>query len=286
MYPALERVPSELFGICVVGTTAPSRSGRRRVEFSIMSVSKPFVFALVCEALGADEVREPVGVNATGLPFNSVEALERSADGPTNPMVNPGAIATTSLAPGGSADEKWEFVCDGLSRVRGPDALVDDEVYALRVGEQPPQPRSPGFSRATAGSRCRPGRGARPLHAAVLVEGDAHDLAVMGATLADGGVNPITGERVIDADRLPAHARRDDDGRALRDLGRLDLRHRPARQERDRRRHRHGLAWQGRAGDVRPAARCRRQQRSGQLVARFLSRRLGLDLFVSSPASP
>jgi len=57
--------------------------------FSIMSVSKPFVFALVCRQLGADDVREKLGVNATGLPFNSLEAVERGKDGTTNPMVNP-----------------------------------------------------------------------------------------------------------------------------------------------------------------------------------------------------
>jgi hypothetical protein len=73
-----------------------------------MSVSKPFVFALVCEQLGPDAVRDRVGVNGTGLPFNSLAAVERSDDGRTNPMVNSGAIATTSLAPG------WEAHRGGL----------------------------------------------------------------------------------------------------------------------------------------------------------------------------
>jgi glutaminase len=65
-----------------------------------MSVAKPFVFALVCQAVGPDEVRERVGVNATGLAFNSLKAIKRGAAGRTNPMVNPGATATTSLVPG------------------------------------------------------------------------------------------------------------------------------------------------------------------------------------------
>ena len=56
--------------------------------FSIMSVSKPFVFALVCQRIGAARAHELLGVNSTGLPFNSLEAVERSADGRTNPMVN------------------------------------------------------------------------------------------------------------------------------------------------------------------------------------------------------
>ena len=72
-----------------------------------MSVSKPFVFALVCQAIGAGEARTKLGVNATGLPFNSLEALERAGDGRTNPMVNSGAIATSSLVPGANRVEKW-----------------------------------------------------------------------------------------------------------------------------------------------------------------------------------
>ena len=100
VYPALARVPRELFGVCVVGTSGRVYgAGDIDREFSIMSVSKPFVFALVCDELGPDRAREAVGVNATGLPFNSVTAVEQSPDGRTNPMVNPGAITTTSFVP-------------------------------------------------------------------------------------------------------------------------------------------------------------------------------------------
>jgi glutaminase len=98
VYPALARVPGELFGICVADTRGNLWGvGDDQHAFSIMSVSKPFVFALVCQDLGAEEARERLGVNATGLPFNSLAAVERGDDGRTNPMVNPGAIATTSL---------------------------------------------------------------------------------------------------------------------------------------------------------------------------------------------
>ncbi|MCP6756440.1 glutaminase, partial [Klebsiella pneumoniae] len=83
--------------------------------FTIMSISKPFVFALVCDRLGTEEARGRLGVNATGLPFNSVIAIEQGDDGRTNPMVNAGAIATTSLVPGSSYDDRWRFIVDGLS---------------------------------------------------------------------------------------------------------------------------------------------------------------------------
>lgn len=113
-YPALARAPRNLFGICVASTYgALFAAGDVDIEFTIMSVAKPFVFALVCQALGAQEVRSKVGVDATGLPFNSVMAVELDPDRLTNPMVNSGAIATTSLAPGATAAAKWQFVQEG-----------------------------------------------------------------------------------------------------------------------------------------------------------------------------
>jgi glutaminase len=120
VYPALARVPGDLFGVCVVGTSGNVyAAGDADHEFSIMSVSKPFVFALVCQCLGAEEARDRLGVNSTGLPFNALAAIERGQDGRTNPMVNPGAIATTSLVPGATADARWQFIHDGLSRFAG-----------------------------------------------------------------------------------------------------------------------------------------------------------------------
>jgi glutaminase len=97
--------------------------------FSIMSVSKPFVFALVCESLGSEEARRRLGVNSTGLPFNSLPAIEQSRDGRTNPMVNPGAIATTSLVHGATAEAKWQLIHDGLSRFAGRPLSINGEVY-------------------------------------------------------------------------------------------------------------------------------------------------------------
>jgi hypothetical protein len=98
VYPALARVPRDLFGLCVVGTSGRVHgAGDIEYEFSIMSVSKPFVFALICETIGPEAARDKLGANATGLPFNSLAAIEQGG-GRTNPMVNAGAIATTSLA--------------------------------------------------------------------------------------------------------------------------------------------------------------------------------------------
>jgi len=95
-----------------------------------MSVSKPFVFALVCETIGPEQARDKLGANATGLAFNSLAAIEQGSNGRTNPMVNAGAIATTSLAPGATAEEKWKFIHDGLSRFAGRTLPLNEEVYA------------------------------------------------------------------------------------------------------------------------------------------------------------
>ena len=131
VYPALAEVPSDLFGICVVGTNGEIYAvGDADYEFSIMSVSKPFVFASVCQVVGAEEARRKLGANATGLPFNSLAAVERSGDGRTNPMVNAGAIATTSLVPGETADAKWDFIYAALSQFAGRPLSLNEEVYA------------------------------------------------------------------------------------------------------------------------------------------------------------
>ena len=73
------------------------------------------------------------------MPFNSVAGIERSPDGRTNPMVNAGAIATTSLVPGTTLDAKWKFIHDGLSQFAGRKLPMNEEVSALRLGDQLPQ---------------------------------------------------------------------------------------------------------------------------------------------------
>src|SRR5262245_33421939 len=131
IYPALENVPRDLFGICVVRTDGFVYSvGDADYDFAIMSVSKPFLFALICDLIGPEDARDKLGVNATGLPFNSLVSIEWSRDGRTNPMVNAGAIATTSLVPGNNSDEKWRFILDGLSAFAGRKLALDEEIYA------------------------------------------------------------------------------------------------------------------------------------------------------------
>ncbi len=199
VYPALARVPSELFGICVVGTKGEIHSvGDAEHEFSIMSVSKPFVFALVCQVIGAEQARQKLGANATGLPFNSLAAVEWSGDGRTNPMVNAGAIAATSLMPGVTADEKWKLIHDGLSQFAGRPLPLNEEVYESATKTNY---RNQGIARLLQSFGriyCDPAEATDLYTRQCSLNVSARDLAVMGATLADGGVNPITRARVVD----------------------------------------------------------------------------------------
>jgi len=286
VYPALARVPADLFGICVVSTNGAVFSvGDAEVEFAIMSVAKPFVFALVCESLGPEKARRLLGVNSTGLAFNSLSAIERSGDGRTNPMVNPGAIAATSLVPGATAEAKWEFVRDGVARFAGRPLSLDEEMYA-----------------SASETNARNQSIARLLESYGRIEGDpaeatdvytrqsclkvtARDLAVMGSTLADGGVNPLTGERVIEAATcrytlavMATAGLYETSGDWLYDVGL------PGKS---------GIGGgivtvapgKGGLGTFAPRLDPAGNSVRGQLAARLLSKRLGLDIFLSRPAA-
>ena len=200
-YPALARVPGQLFGICVAGVGGSMyRAGDSGHEFAIMSVAKPFIFALVCETLGAERARQMLGVNATGLAFDSLSFVERSADGRSNPMVNAGAIAATSLVQGESSEEKWEYLADRLSRFAGRDLTLSDETYASASATNH---RNRAIANLLA-SRNRiywdPAETVDLYTRQSCLLTSAEDLAVMTATLADGGVNPVTGTRAVTPD--------------------------------------------------------------------------------------
>jgi len=198
--PALAEVDPSLFGICVAGTHGDFFSvGDADRVFSIQSVSKPFVFALVCDMLGPAKAASLLGVDATGLPFNSVMSVELRPDHTSNPMVNSGAIATTSLVPGATAEERWDNVRNGLSRFAGRSLELDEHVYQ---SETITNERNEGIAhllRGYARVYCDPDEATDIYTKQCSLLVSAHDLAVMGATLAAGGFNPLTRERVVSA---------------------------------------------------------------------------------------
>ncbi|HEY6746127.1 MAG TPA: glutaminase A [Mycobacteriales bacterium] len=198
VYPALSRVDPESFGICVAGVRGSlHEAGDSRQPFPVMSVSKPFVFALVCEQFGVGPVRGLVGVNATGLPFDSAAAIERDPAGRTNPMVNAGAIATTSLVPGATAADRWRFVAGGLSRFAGRELALDEDVLASASATNLRNRALAALLSSRAALAGDPAAAVDLYTRQSCLAVTAADLAVMAATLADGGVNPLTGDRVV-----------------------------------------------------------------------------------------
>jgi glutaminase len=196
--PVLAAASPELFGISVCGVRGRTfELGDVDTTFSIQSVSKPFVFALVVEAIGYGEARRALGVNSTGFPFDSLMAVELNGDRTMNPLVNAGAMATTSLVPGDTAEEKWERIKDGLSRFAGRELTMSEEVYE---SESSTNLRNQGIAHLLE-SYGRlyfdPDQATDVYTRQCSLEVTVHDLAVMAATLANGGVNPQTDETVI-----------------------------------------------------------------------------------------
>ena len=201
VYPALAEVDPHLFGIAVADVDGRvSEVGDSRAAFTIMSCAKPFVFALVSQAHGLDAVRGQIGVNATGLPFNSLAAVERDPSSRTNPMVNAGALVSTSLLPGTSTAERWDLALAGLSGFAGRALKVHDVMYASASASNH---RNRAMALLLTDRQALAGdpEVVTDLYTRTsCLEVTAADLAVMGATLAAGGVNPVTGVRVVSPD--------------------------------------------------------------------------------------
>jgi glutaminase len=201
VYPALAEADPHLFGIAVAGVRGQvSEVGDSRARFTIMSCAKPFVFALVCQARGLDDARSRIGVNATGLPFNSLAAVERDPSSRTNPMVNAGALVSTSLLAGESVDERWDGVLRGLSGFAGRTLQLHEGMYASASASNQ-RNRALALLLTERSALDADPEEVTDLYTRVCcLEVSAVDLAVMGATLAAGGVNPVTRTRVVDAD--------------------------------------------------------------------------------------
>lgn len=284
VYPALETVPCTLFGVCIAATNGDVYEvGDSGYEFPIMSVAKPLVFALVCQRMGAQQARERLGVNSTGLPFNSLEAIERDPDGRTNPMVNAGAMATTSLVPGPTFEARWHFIRNGLSGFAGRNLTLDDEVYASATHTNHRNQAIARLLQSYGRLELDPAETTDLYTRQSSIKVSAKDLAIMGTTLADGGVNPLTGERIVDAAPcryalavMATAGLYETSGDWLFEVGV------PGKS---------GIGGgivtvapgKGALGTFAPPLDKAGNSVKGQLVARFLAERLGMNLFVSKP---
>ncbi|MFD7721089.1 glutaminase A [Streptomyces sp. NPDC059814] len=195
--PQLALADPDAFGLALVSMDGHRYStGDAEVPFTVQSVSKPFVYALSLSVLGLDEVGRWVGAEPSGEAFNAI-SLEPGTGRPANAMVNAGAIVTTALVPDTRDAPRFDRILDFLSRFAGRRLDVDEQVYA---------------SEAVTGDRNRAlaylirSAGPLPVDPVAAVETyfrqcsvrvTALDLAAMAATLANGGVNPVTGDAVV-----------------------------------------------------------------------------------------
>uniref|UniRef100_Q01VF8 Glutaminase n=1 Tax=Solibacter usitatus (strain Ellin6076) TaxID=234267 RepID=Q01VF8_SOLUE len=202
--PYLAQVDSKLFGVSVVTTDNESYSvGDTSYAFSIQSISKVFTLALAMKELGAAKVFERIGSEPTGRAFNSVIAVVDMPSHTGNPLVNAGAIATTSLISGAGAAEKWSKILEFYGKAAGEKLSLIDEVYKSEAATNQ-------GNRALAALLVKYERiYSDPLEAvdiytkACSVGANTKQLAQMGATLANNGRNPVTGEQVIREEDIP-----------------------------------------------------------------------------------
>ncbi|WP_105189558.1 glutaminase A [Pseudoalteromonas sp. T1lg48] len=201
--PALAKVDSERFAIAVVTVNGEVFTrGDINTRFSIQSISKVFTLALAMEQKGAEAIRDKIGVNATGLPFNSVAAIELNEARAVNPLVNAGAMATVSLIGGDKAEQKWQAISAWYEQFATTKLGVLEEVYSS-------ESNSNGHNLAIAELLKSYGR----FYGDVDINLDIYtrqcsvgvttkELAMMASVLANGGTHPISGERLMSADNV------------------------------------------------------------------------------------
>ena len=202
--PALDAVDPELFGISLVTPDGRVYNvGDSKYTFSIQSISKAFIAARVIQDQGTDAMLEQIGVDATGQPFNSIEAIESIEERSVNPLVNAGAMAAVSMIKADSPDDTWAQIQGTLESFAGRELSVMEDIYASEAATN-------DRNQAIAKLLDAYGRLYDDVPTTVdlytrqcSVGVTSHDLAVMAGTLAAGGRNPVTGEQVIDKDKVP-----------------------------------------------------------------------------------
>lgn len=195
--PTLEHADHRLFGLAVCTPDGyVSAAGDADVEFSVQSISKAFTYALALSDRGLESVHEHVGAEPSGEAFSAI-SLEEETGRPDNPMINAGALVTCALVSGADAHEKYERIHALMEACAGRSLGFDETVYEEEQGASDRNRALAHFMRS-AGSltdEVDPTMEVYLKQCSVLVS--TRDLAVMGATLATGGINPLTGDRVF-----------------------------------------------------------------------------------------
>jgi glutaminase len=208
--PALAKVDPNLFGIAVVTVDGKVfTAGDVKTEVSIQSISKVFTMAQVIQEQGLDSIAKQIGVDATGARFNSIIAVEGvrtvvGAGAPEmNPLVNPGAISATSMVKGATADEVWKKIIGLHNDAAGRELSVLQDVYKSE-SDTNQRNQAIGALMLAYGYIKNNWPQAVDLYTRQCSIGvNARDLAMMAATLASGGKNPVTNKQVMDAAKVP-----------------------------------------------------------------------------------
>jgi len=206
--PALAKVDSNIFGIALV--TADGKvytTGDVKSQVSIQSISKVFTLAKVIEEQGPEAIAKTIGVDATGMRFNSIVSIEfsqKSLGGPEmNSLVNPGAIATTSMVKGSTRDEVWNSILGYYSDFAGRPLTVDQDVFKSEADTNQ-RNQAIGYLRYAYGYiKANPMQATDVYTEQCSVSVNAKDLATMAATLANAGKNPVTGKQLMKAANVP-----------------------------------------------------------------------------------
>jgi len=206
--PALAKVDPKIFGIALVTTDGKVyTAGDIKSEVSIQSISKVFTLAKVIEEQGPEKIEKTIGVDATGMRFNSIVSIEfsqKALGGPEmNSLVNPGAIATTSMVKGSTRDEVWKSILDWHSAFAGRPLKVNDEVFKSEAATNQRNQAIGALMYAYGYIKDKPDQATDVYTEQCSISVNAKDLATMAATLANGGKNPVSGKAVMTPKNVP-----------------------------------------------------------------------------------
>jgi glutaminase len=206
--PALAKVDSNLYGIALVTVDGKVYiAGDIASEVSIQSISKVFTMAKVIEEQGPEAIQNTIGVDATGMRFNSIVAIEmaqKALGGPEmNSLVNPGAIATTSMVKGADRAAIWNSILSYYSDFAGRPLKVNQEVFKSEADTNQRNQAIGALMYAYGFIKDNPQRATDIYTEQCSVNVNAKDLATMAATLANGGKNPVTKKQVMKNQNVP-----------------------------------------------------------------------------------
>jgi glutaminase len=202
--PALAKVDPNVYGIALVTVDGKVyTAGDLATEVSIQSISKVFTMAKVIEEQGPDAISKNMGVDATGQVFNSIVAIEQYKGAEMNAMVNPGAITATSMVSGGSYDAVWNNIASFYDDFAGRKLRVLEDVYKSEAETNQRNQAIGKLMYAYGRIKDNPDQATDIYTKQCSVGVNAKDLAMMAATLANGGVNPVTGKKVMKIENVP-----------------------------------------------------------------------------------